>query len=871
MTSAFLLVGLAVDLHDMPYEPPQHADIVHTTQSTQMSWYRSLGITATALLLVLQGACTPDTATPPEHEDATLTVLPSSLTLEVGDSAKLEAELRWASGNRTSVTAQWSALDATIVRASTSGWVTGLSVGVTAVTVAASGQQKTVPVEVVQPQPSRVTLSHSLLEIRVRDTVSVVATVYDRSGEQLGTPTTWSSSDASVATVTSAGLVTGVAPGSATVHAVAAPVEVSLPVEVVNEAPSATIVVPQDGSSFVPGAQVELSGSATDWEDGPLTGEALSWLSSLQGPLGTGTAVTRSDLVVGEHLVTLIATDSHGVSDRDSVRVEIVVGNRAPTVTISSPGDGTAFALGETITFSGEASDPEDGEIPPSQLRWRSSIAGVIGNGRTLQKSDLSVGSHRVVLRAVDSEGLADSVAVNLSVTGPNQAPHVTIQSPLEGSFYVLGDSVLFQGSGSDAEDGSLPESALLWNDLGYGQTWTGSSLKRGDVGLGGHLLTLRGTDSHGDTARAVRGFNVMERPWATITEPEDGDSFYEDQEVTFRGLAEYPGGTLGSATLVWTSSLDGEVGRGSPVQTNTLSPGEHVVTLDISIHGIPADTSITVTVLERPVVVPFRIVGVSGSGQTGTAAEVLQAPLVVEVQDESGVGVAGTGLTAITETSGDGVTWVEEPTYFIFDSANGTHDTNDFTTSSDGTASLFLRLRGATPVTRRYHRVSVRFSDQDIEAECQALDPSTADERCDPGPMFSAEIEPPPDITVTDVSGEDATAGDTMTVQGIVRNIGKSRAGGSRVWAVIKKSSDFQSGEIFASCSSPWPVLVPALEAGESFAVTVKCPMPSVNSPVSGLWAHIQGDWVAEVVEADEGNNWGTSPVSYTVSPPSG
>jgi glucose/arabinose dehydrogenase len=90
-----------------------------------------------------------------------------------------------------------------------------------------------------------------------------------------------------------------------------------------NQPPQVTITSPAPGSSVVVGTLVDLAGSATDPEDGPLTGAALVWTSSLDGALGTGTAVTTDVLSVGQHTITLTATDGDAASSAVSVSLTV--------------------------------------------------------------------------------------------------------------------------------------------------------------------------------------------------------------------------------------------------------------------------------------------------------------------------------------------------------------------------------------------------------------------------------------------------------------------------------------------------------------------------------------------------------------------
>jgi glucose/arabinose dehydrogenase len=70
----------------------------------------------------------------------------------------------------------------------------------------------------------------------------------------------------------------------------------------------------------------------------------------------------------GSHIATLRVTDSHQASTTDTVT--ITVGNTAPTAVINTPAAGTTWRVGDTITFSGGATDVQDGPLPASALSW---------------------------------------------------------------------------------------------------------------------------------------------------------------------------------------------------------------------------------------------------------------------------------------------------------------------------------------------------------------------------------------------------------------------------------------------------------------------------------------------------------------------
>lgn len=132
------------------------------------------------------------------------------------------------------------------------------------------------------------------------------------------------------------------------------------------QAPAAFIGAPDDGAVYLEGQRIRLSGGA--WDAGTLAFDesGLHWASSRDGDLGQG-AVLKSMLSVGTHLITLEASNVHGLTSTASINL-IVRGDY--------DGDGVAdddeLALGFNPLFSHDVWVDEDGDGLPwiMEDRW---------------------------------------------------------------------------------------------------------------------------------------------------------------------------------------------------------------------------------------------------------------------------------------------------------------------------------------------------------------------------------------------------------------------------------------------------------------------------------------------------------------------
>ncbi|MDY7094410.1 MAG: M36 family metallopeptidase [Acidobacteriota bacterium] len=195
-----------------------------------------------------------------------------------------------------------------------------------------------------------------------------------------------------------------------------------------------------------------------------------------------------------------------------------------------------------------------------------------------------------------------DVVVTGESACGPgNTPPTVSITAPADGSSSTQGDSVSFAGSANDAEDGNITAS-LSWSSSIDGAIGSGGSFSTSGLSVGSHTITASVTDSDGAPGSDSISVNVNaptnDAPVVNITAPADGSNFDEGTSVSFSGTAnDTEDGTI-TASLSWSSDLDGSIGSGGSFSTSSLSVGNHTITASVTDSGgAPGSDSISVTI----------------------------------------------------------------------------------------------------------------------------------------------------------------------------------------------------------------------------------------------------------------------------------
>ncbi len=193
------------------------------------------------------------------------------------------------------------------------------------------------------------------------------------------------------------------------------------PVAVIDAAPTAGAVP----------LHVELDGAASSDPDGDAI-VAYDWDLDGDGDHDDASSPTASFdyLSAATYQAGLRVTDVHGATG--TAAVAITAGNTRPTVAIGAPAGTLTWNVGQTIAFSGSATDPEQGTLGAAALTWTLVIHHCPANCHThivqtfpgVASGSFPAPDHdypsylELRVTATDAGGLADTASVLLNPNG---------------------------------------------------------------------------------------------------------------------------------------------------------------------------------------------------------------------------------------------------------------------------------------------------------------------------------------------------------------------------------------------------------------------------------------------------------------------
>jgi trimeric autotransporter adhesin len=363
-------------------------------------FFRTCGFVA--LVGAGMGACS--SAVDNDAAVESITVTPATATVAVGTTLTLGAMLRDADGDpMPGVRVLWTSEDATIASVSQTGVVTGVRVGSVLVAASARGKDSFARLTIIPAPVASVRLSAANHAMFIGDSVRLVAQTLDGAGSVLGRPVTWSTSNATVASVTSDGLVSAITPGGAIITAssegrsAVASITVS-PIAV------ASISVSPDDNSVVVGQTTQLTAELRDATGAPVTNRVIAWSSS------NASVAT----VTSQGVVTAVAPGSAIITasvDGRSASADVIVTARPASAVILSPGQITIFS-GQALQLGALVTDDRGQVLTGRPMSFASSNPLIATVSNTGLVTGLTAGT---VTITATSEGASGTATISVT------------------------------------------------------------------------------------------------------------------------------------------------------------------------------------------------------------------------------------------------------------------------------------------------------------------------------------------------------------------------------------------------------------------------------------------------------------------------
>ncbi|HUR93852.1 MAG TPA: Ig-like domain-containing protein, partial [Gemmatimonadales bacterium] len=380
-------------------------------------------------------------------------IAPTNTTITAGESASLTARMvddvgRAITGHR----AKWSSSNTAIVTVGDDGTVTGVTKGSAVITAAVESKRATATVNVLPVAVVTASVTLGTSSLAVGQTTTAAATLKDASGNVLADRTvSWQSSNPALVTINSAGLVTAIAPGNATILVISEGKTGGTSITITRPAATAVVISPS-GATLLPDQTTQLTAQVTD-ATGNTLNKPITWTTN-----NAVIATVSSSGVVTSHGAGTAAISATA----DAVTASVPVSVSAPPAAVSAVSvtlQSSTLSVGQTTQATAVVRNSAGAVVSGAPVTWSSTddvLATVSATGVVTARQ---AGSATIVATI---EGVSGTQS--LSITPPPVAPVATVTVLSGATSLLVGQTTQATALIRDAQGNALTGRSIGWS-----------------------------------------------------------------------------------------------------------------------------------------------------------------------------------------------------------------------------------------------------------------------------------------------------------------------------------------------------------------------------------------------------------------------
>lgn len=191
-----------------------------------------------------------------------------------------------------------------------------------------------------------------------------------------------------------------------------------------NAPPTVSITAPANGSTFLPGDDILISANAADTDGSVSLVKFFAGNNLLAADSLSPYAFLWEDVPAGNYSITAKAFDNENDSASAAINIAVELPNPAPSASITSPANGTAFFAPAEIIITADAAD-SNGSIVKVEFYSGNNLIGVDSTtAYSFTWTNVPGGNYALTAIATDNSGKSTtSSAINITVEDTSFVP----------------------------------------------------------------------------------------------------------------------------------------------------------------------------------------------------------------------------------------------------------------------------------------------------------------------------------------------------------------------------------------------------------------------------------------------------------------